>query len=216
MPFSESEQDGLNLLTQSDLVVFSPGVSTGGFAEIEMARLHPARKIIATTIDQEGLEDVREAAREAGVAERLEVLAEDLRQPSPHADHSFDFIYSRLVLHYLSFDELDFALGELRRVLKPGGTLYAVVRSVQCAELGWPTSTYDPVTHFTEFDSLRPTGTKRLQRYFHSETSIREHLEKSGFNVRSTRALDEQIYVDFQRTIKASTVANLIEAVATA
>lgn len=42
---STSEERGLTLLRNTDLMVFSPGISTAGFAEIRMAKANSDRKI---------------------------------------------------------------------------------------------------------------------------------------------------------------------------
>lgn len=57
---STSEERGLAQIRGTDLTIFSPGISTAGFAEIRMAKQNPNRKIIATTIDKEGLNFARD------------------------------------------------------------------------------------------------------------------------------------------------------------
>lgn len=52
----------------------------------------------------------------------IDVVA-DIRQGLPFPDNHFDYIVSIHVLPELSYRELDPALRELRRVLKPGGVL---------------------------------------------------------------------------------------------
>jgi len=42
----------------------------------------------------------------------------------PFADNSFDLVYCNLVIHHLAQDVLEFSLDEIKRVLKPKGTLY--------------------------------------------------------------------------------------------
>jgi ubiquinone/menaquinone biosynthesis C-methylase UbiE len=50
-------------------------------------------------------------------------IVADIRAGLPMADDTFDYIVSIHALPELSYDELDHALSELRRVLKPGGVL---------------------------------------------------------------------------------------------
>jgi ubiquinone/menaquinone biosynthesis C-methylase UbiE len=51
----------------------------------------------------------------------------DLKHPLPFDTASFDKAASSLVLHYLTPEQQVFAVGELRRVLKPGGPLAITV-----------------------------------------------------------------------------------------
>jgi SAM-dependent methyltransferase len=60
-------------------------------------------------------------ARAEGVADRVEVVDGDVRH-LPFADHEFDAVVSSLVLHNIRHrEERAKALGEILRVLKPGG-----------------------------------------------------------------------------------------------
>ncbi|PIV09595.1 hypothetical protein COS31_04820 [Candidatus Roizmanbacteria bacterium CG02_land_8_20_14_3_00_36_15] len=57
--FSQSERNGLTLITPLDLSVYSPGISTGGVAEIKMVLDNKQRRVTATTIDALGIAQVR-------------------------------------------------------------------------------------------------------------------------------------------------------------
>lgn len=63
----------------------------------------------------------RENAEIEGVADRVSLQNEDARQ-LPYDDASFDVIISGLTMHHLGFDT-DKAMGEMARVLKPGGRM---------------------------------------------------------------------------------------------
>jgi SAM-dependent methyltransferase len=126
---SISEEHGIALLSRKDLAVYSVGISTGGSAEIRMAKGNPSRHIIATTIDREGLDFAVQCIHQHGLDSRIEAKFEDVSQPLPYPNGTFDYIYARLVLHYLARAELEIALRELHRVLKPSGKLFIVVRS---------------------------------------------------------------------------------------
>ena len=52
---SKSEKRAIRLLNKSYTNILSVGISTGGSAEINIARKCPNAKIIATTIDEKGL-----------------------------------------------------------------------------------------------------------------------------------------------------------------
>jgi len=70
-----------------------------------------------TAIDfSEGM--LAEARRKAG-AERVRFLVQDLHQPLPFADATFDLVVSGLVLEHLA--ELPLYFAEARRVLRPHG-----------------------------------------------------------------------------------------------
>ena len=65
------------------------------------------------------LELFQENAKIEGVADRVSIHNEDARQ-LPYDNEFFDVIISGLTMHHLGFDT-DKAIGEMTRVLKPGG-----------------------------------------------------------------------------------------------
>ncbi len=204
MPPSISENNLFTVLTDQDLRIYSVGISTGGVAEERMAAGNPRRRIIATTIDPEGAEFAKK--RLSDFSEQIAIKIENVAEPLPYDSHSFDFIYARLVLHYLNKAELKLALNELYRVLKKGGRLFAVVRSTECQEAQG--SIYDPATGLSTYTSSSGT----YQRYFHTDQSIREHLSSSRFSISYTKSYEELLFVDFQRT-RPAYIDTLIEAV---
>lgn len=206
---STSENNALALLSLMDLKVYSVGISTGGSAEIRMAA-HSKRQIIATTIDPEGADFAQAEIEKAGLSEQIEVKLEDISQRLPYSPGCFDFIYARLVLHYLPKNLLEAALTELHRVLKKGGKLFVVVRSVDCPEAQGSHISYDPATCMTTYFSNHLP----YSRYFHSETSIQRHLISAGFAIEKTSLYQERLCSDFQRTKLATHVDSLIEVVA--
>lgn len=210
MPPSLSENNSLSVLTDEDLRVYSIGISTGGVAEMRMASLHPQRHVIATTIDLGGAKFAKKYIDEKGLSKQVDIKIEDVTQPLPYDDDFFDFIYARLVLHYLTRDQLTQALKELHRIMKNGGKLFVVVRSTQCDEASGKNAKHDPQTGLTTYT----TSTKSsYSRYFHTENSICEYLLKTGFSIKHVNSYKEQLYVDFQRTKPASQVDTLIEVV---
>lgn len=214
---SQSENRGIALLTDSDKRIYSVGVSTGGVAEVRMAEAKPDRYIIATTIDEEGATFARKFINEKGLQNQIEIKIEDISQALSYKNDYFDYIYARLVLHYLPKDKLDNALAALYRVLRPGSTLFVVVRSVNCPDAKDPRSTYDPITGLTTcVHTDKQTGeTHTSVRYFHSEDSIRRHVAKAGFTVVYTKSYNERLFTDFMRTKLAPHDDNVIELVAT-
>lgn len=217
--YSPSEKHGLSLLTDQDLIVFSPGISTGGVAEIKMALAYPNRKIIATSIDEKGITDVGQTVKTAGLDGQIEVKVEDVSKPNSYPDNYFDFIYARLLLHYLPKDRLRLALEGLNRVLKPKtGRMFVVVRSTDDSDIKISGSVYDPTTCLTSYPFINERGEvetdKVIRRYFHTQDSITRHLKETGFKIDEVTQHDEKLYLDFSRTKLSSQMANVIDVVA--
>lgn len=213
---SQSEETGLSLIEENDLVIFSPGISTAGFAEIRMAYANPDRKIIATTIDQKGLEFANSVIKETGFEGQIETRLEDLKNPLHYPDNYFDFVYARLVLHYLSSSELDSVLTNLHRATKPNGKLYIVVRS----DKNIPDRediVYDANTKMTTIPHYGNDGqvTYLEKRYFHTPDTISDQLNKAGFSIWQIKEYQEQLYKDFARKEMAPMMDHIIEVLAT-
>lgn len=213
---SQSEDNGIALLTDADQEIYSVGISTGGVAEIRMTEVSPTRHVVATTVDEEGLAFARKFIRAKHLESQIETKLEDVSKPLPYENNHFDYIYARLILHYLAKDALNSALGNLYRVLKLDGKLFVVVRSVNCPDAKDPTSTYDSITGLTTCIHIdEQTGEKCSSvRYFHSEKSITNHLEKAGFTVKYTKSYNERLFTDFMRTQLAPHDDNVVELVA--
>jgi len=210
---SISEDNGIAALTDDDLQIYSVGISTGGIAEIRMAEQEPRRHIIATTIDKEGAEFAKKYIADKHLSDRIEVKIEDVVSQLPYADNSFDYIYARLVLHYLPEDTLIRSLSELHRVVKTGGRIFIVVRSTDCPDARQPDVVFNPVSHMTTrtYVDSRTGKMKTQSRYFHTQESIKKYVMNAGFNVAYVKAYDEQLCSDFMRTKLSSKVDNVIE-----
>ena len=207
---SKSEDQGISILQNTDINIYSVGISTAGFAEIRMAKLLDQRKVTATTIDTKGAEFSRELIRAEDLEDQISIKLEDVSKPLPHKDSSFDFVYARLVLHYLSKTELDNALNELHRILKPKGKIYIVVLSTDCPIAKTPGACYKPSTGLTTITSKWGPYT----RYFHTEQSIKAHIEGARFSIDSMRMYDELLCRDYERKQPSKTPSSLIETVA--
>ncbi|NGX55121.1 MAG: hypothetical protein KR126chlam2_00747 [Chlamydiae bacterium] len=199
---SISEERGIEALEEDDLTVYSIGISTAGAAEMRMAELHPKRYVTATTIDVEGAKFVREQVDAKGLSKQIAVKIEDVSEPLPYEDNHFDFIYARLVLHYLPRTELTNALGELYRVLKCGGRFYVVVRSTACRK-----EQPDPTSGLTSYS----VSGESYRRHFHTEASIQKHLLATGFEVAYVKSYEEHLYEDFYRSELSPSVDTIIE-----
>nr|WP_022661088.1 methyltransferase domain-containing selenoprotein MduS [Paucidesulfovibrio longus] len=74
--------------------------------------------------------EVSEKAANIGLSSRLRTQVQDLREPLPFTDESFDACYSHMLLCMeLSTAEIAFILRETHRILKPGGLAVYSVRS---------------------------------------------------------------------------------------
>lgn len=199
--YSKSERRGLKLLTSSMKNILSIGISTGGSAEIKMAKKCPNAKIIATTIDKKGLEFSLEKIGE--YKEQIEVKLEDISKPMKYEDNTFDFIYARLVLHYLNKEELNNALKEIYRVLKPNGIFFIVARNKKEWEISKKEYVieYDDKTNITTYYTQWKKE-KIEKRQFLSEEELVDILLKHKFNIKRKKSYKERLYTDYKRTRK--------------
>ncbi|MFF8287503.1 class I SAM-dependent methyltransferase [Streptomyces albus] len=100
----------------------------------------------ATDFSATGLEQLREAARMHGVDARITTAVHDVRDPLPWPDASVDAVFAHMLLCMaLSTEEIRAAVGEIRRVLRPGGTLVYTVRHTGDAHYGTGTAHGDDI-----------------------------------------------------------------------
>ena len=193
---SISEEHGINLIKDKDKNILSIGISTAGSAEIEMARKNPNSHIIATTIDNKGLEFTKRILREEGLK------IEDISEKLSYTDNYFDFIYARLVLHYLNNIQLEKALSEIYRVMKENSKFFIAVRSLDEWEAKLEGSTFDKETGFTKYPDIKTIGTNNVRyiyRRLHSKDSIEQFLLKAGFKIDYIQEYEEYLYRDYER-----------------
>ena len=112
--FSISEIDGLNLINNSMKNILSVGISTNSNAEVEMLNRFEG-VVVATTIDEKGLDGTRKIIEDKNLSSRISLKLEDVRDKNIYSDNYFDYIYARLVLHYLTDNELLDILKEFKR-----------------------------------------------------------------------------------------------------
>ena len=199
--YSKSEKRGLKHLNESMENILSVGISTGGSAEINMAKKCPNAKIIATTVDKKGLEFSIEKMSNFKEFDRIEAKIEDVSKPMKYADNTFDFVYARLVLHYLNKEELNNALTEIYRVLKPNGVLFIVARNNKEWEITKKEFIigYNETTNMTTYYEQWKKD-KIQTRQFLSEEQIKFILCEHGFNIKSLKSYREKLYTDYERT----------------
>lgn len=93
-----------------------------------------------------GLQQLREAARLQGVEEHVTTAVHDVREPLPMPDASMDAVFAHMLLCMaLSTEELHALVGEVRRVLRPGGIFVYTVRHTGDAHYGSGTAHGDDV-----------------------------------------------------------------------
>lgn len=84
-----------------------------------------------------GLEQLRGAAQAQNVAERVTTLVHDVRDPLPLPDDCVDAVFAHMLLCMaLSTSEIHGLVGEVRRVLRPGGVFVYTVRHTGDAHYG--------------------------------------------------------------------------------
>lgn len=193
---SKSEASGLSYLKSTDLKVLSVGISTGGAAEINMAKQSSPRHIIATTIDEKGLEITSSKVEELGLSNQISLKIEDISEPLTYKENYFDYIYARLVLHYLNREKLNSTLISLHRVAKKNARLFVVVRSDQSPEAQQEDNIYDTESGLTTY---KTADGKKLTRYFHSVASISSAIENAGWEIINKEQYDEKLNAAFDR-----------------
>ena len=211
---SKSEEHGINLITEKDLNILSIGISTAGSAEIKMAEKNRNSHIIATTIDKEGLNYTKNIIEQYGLSDRIETKLEDISEKMPYNDEFFDFVYARLVLHYLDNENLTNALKEIKRVMKKHGRLYIVVRSRDEWEAKLEGASYDEntgITKYPKYDTLGTDNVEYLYRRLHTVDSLSSFLVAEGFDIKYIKEYKEQSYKDYKRTEKVKYPNSLIE-----
>jgi len=209
---SLTEEHGLALLDPTMKKILSIGISTGGSAEIRMAQLCPGATVIATTVDEKGLAFSRETIAKTKYNHRIATKIEDCAQPWKYAENTFDYIYARLVFHYLTRQQLSIALKEMHRTLKKESRAFIVVRSIDEPELG---DSISGTQHCEEtgFTTYTDFAGKVVSRQFFSENSLRNILETTGFKIERIETVYEKCFQDYQRTIQNPNPNTLIEVV---
>jgi len=100
--------------------VLEIGCGTGNLALL-VKRLHPNAEVVGLDPDARALARARRKCERRGLDVQLDRgFAEELSYP----DGSFDRVLSAFMFHHLGPDEKEAVLREVRRVLKPGGSLH--------------------------------------------------------------------------------------------
>jgi ubiquinone/menaquinone biosynthesis C-methylase UbiE len=99
--------------------VLDIGCGTGTLA-ILIKELHPTVEVTGVDPDPRALARATRKAGRAGVAAAFDRGFADAMQ---YADGTFDRVFSSMMFHHLPKEQKSQVLGEVRRVLKPGGRL---------------------------------------------------------------------------------------------
>jgi ubiquinone/menaquinone biosynthesis C-methylase UbiE len=100
--------------------VLDIGCGTGSMA-ILIKRMHPEAEVVGIDPDPSALSLCKRKASRAGLSIEFD---RGFADHMPYADASFDRVFSSFMFHHLDADEKTATLGEIRRVLKPGGSLH--------------------------------------------------------------------------------------------
>jgi SAM-dependent methyltransferase len=100
----------------------------------------------ATDFSATGLDQLQETARAQDVAGQVTTAVHDVRDPLPLPDASVDAVFAHMLLCMaLSTKEIHALVGEIRRVLRPGGTFVYTVRHTGDAHYGTGTAHGDDI-----------------------------------------------------------------------
>ena len=105
---------------KSGFRVLDIGCGTGSMAVL-IKRMHPAAEVVGIDPDPLALSIAERKAKRAGLAVEFD---RGFADRMPYADASFDRVFSSFMFHHLAADEKSATLGEIRRVLKTGGSLH--------------------------------------------------------------------------------------------
>lgn len=126
--------------------------------------------VIASDLEDSALELAKQKIAKMGVD--VEVQKIDMRDELPFASESFDVVYAHLSLHYFNHDTTTRLIGEVHRILKPGGVLAFLVNSINDPEYGQGEE-IEPDYFRTE---------KMAKRYFSANTA-RKYVESFDIGI---------------------------------
>lgn len=130
--------------------VLEIGCGTGSLV-VEAKRLHPEAEVVGLDPDPKALARARRKAERAGVDLRLD---EGFADALPYEDASVERVFSSFMFHHLDPGTKRRTLAEVRRVLRPGGSL-----------------------HLLDFGGPEPRADSLLARLLHASDALRENYE---------------------------------------
>jgi SAM-dependent methyltransferase len=107
---------------------------------------HSGFAVHATDFSPTGLEQLRKRAQDKGLADRITTAVHDVRQPLPLADATVDAVFAHMLLCMaLSTKDIHALVGEIHRVVRPGGVFVYTVRHTGDAHYGTGTAHGDDI-----------------------------------------------------------------------
>jgi ubiquinone/menaquinone biosynthesis C-methylase UbiE len=154
--------------------VLDIGWGTGTLA-VAIKRWLPGVEVIGLDPDPRALARSRRKAERAGVSIRFDRgFANEL----PYSDGSFDRVFSSLMFHHLPHDTKLATMREVRRVLKPGGSL-----------------------HLLDFEQEGPRNHNPLARWLHSSERMQDNTREQILGLMRQAGLVEPRVVDSDQPI---------------
>lgn len=126
------------------------GCGTGSLTLL-VKKLHPGVEVVGLDPDAKALSIAKRKARRAGLAIQLD---QGFSDQLPYPGASFDRVFSSLMFHHLDQEVKSATLREVRRVLKPGGSL-----------------------HLLDFGPPRSGLSRALAHVLHRSEQLRDNLE---------------------------------------
>jgi len=155
------------------LRVLDIGCGTGSMAVL-IKRMHPEAEVVGIDPDPSALSVCKSKTNRAGLSIEFD---RGFADHMPYADASFDRVFSSFMFHHLAADEKSATLGEIRRVLEPGGSLHLL--------------------DFVREHSVH-SRTKEHGQLIHRHGSVAERIEG-----RMTSLMDEAGFVDAKELKRA-------------
>jgi ubiquinone/menaquinone biosynthesis C-methylase UbiE len=151
------------------LRVLDIGCGTGSMA-IFIKRTHPEAEVVGIDPDPSALSVCKRKANRARLSIEFD---RGFADHMPYPDASFERVFSSFMFHHLAANEKTATLNEIRRVLKPGGSLHLL-------------------------DFVREHSVHSHGQSFHSRGTVAERIEG-----RMTSLMDEAGFVDATKLKRA-------------
>ncbi len=144
--------------------VLEIGCGTGTIVAL-VKRLHPEAEVVGLDPDPKGLARAKRKAERASLAIQFDEAFSDAM---PYPDGSFDRVLSSFMFHHLSGEVKRKTMSEVRRVLRPGGSL-----------------------HLVDFAPSEPGARGFLTRIFHPDEALKDNAEDKVIALMSESGFSE-------------------------
>jgi ubiquinone/menaquinone biosynthesis C-methylase UbiE len=131
--------------------VLDVGCGTGTFA-VAIKSWLPSAEVVGLDPDPKALARSRRKAERAGISIHFD---QGFANALPYSDGSFDRVFSSLMFHHIPHDSKLATMREVRRVLKPGGSL-----------------------HLLDFEQEGPRSHNPLARWLHSSERMQDNARE--------------------------------------